>query len=71
MYLVMKVILGVYSDGGNHTANMLLHPVLQHGRLLYPLQVRPQQSPDQRAGGHQEEPVHLQVNIPGRIPQYV
>ena len=71
MYLVMKVILGVYSDGGNHTANMLLHPVLQHGRLQHSLQVRPQQSPDQRAGGHQEEPVHLQVNIPGLIPQYV
>ena len=62
---------GVYSDDGNHTANMHLLSVLQHSRLLHPLPVCPQQSTDQRAGGHQEEPVHLQVDIPGRVPQHV
>ena len=53
-------------DDSNHRHSQ---PVLQHCGRLHPLPVCPHQPPGPRAGDHQEEPVHLQGDVPGRVPQ--
>ena len=53
-------------DASNHRHSQ---SVLQCCGLLHPLPVRPHQPAAPRAGDHQEEPVHLQGDGPGGVPQ--